>query len=146
MKDSALAEPLLHIQQQIEIAAPAKIAWESLLEEIGPDFGASHGQAMNMKLELWPGGRWFRDLGHNVGHLWGHVQVIKPPKLLEICGPLFMSFAAINHVQWRLTEQGSGTLLTLNHRAMGDIPAKDREGMTQGWNAMLESIRKRSAK
>ena len=41
-----------------------------------------------MKIEPWPGGRWYRDLGNNAGHLWGHVQVIKPPTLLEICGPL----------------------------------------------------------
>ncbi|HEX3702577.1 MAG TPA: hypothetical protein VHU82_04550 [Vicinamibacterales bacterium] len=35
-------------------------------------------------LEAWPGGRWFRDLGDNTGHLWGHVQAIKPPTLPEI--------------------------------------------------------------
>ncbi len=32
---------------------------------------------MPMKLEAWPGGRWFRDLGDGNGHLWGHVQAIK---------------------------------------------------------------------
>ena len=41
---------------------------------------------MPFKLEAWPGGRWFRDLGNNAGHLWGHVRVIKPPALLEISG------------------------------------------------------------
>ena len=47
-----------------------------------------------MVIEPWPGGRWYRDLGNNAGHLWGHVQVIKPPTLLELCGPMFMSFPA----------------------------------------------------
>ena len=50
-----------------------------------------------MKIEAWPGGRWFRALGNNTGHLWDHVQSIKPPKLLEIHGPLFMSTPAISH-------------------------------------------------
>jgi len=44
---------------------------------------------MPMKLEAWPGGRWYRDLGDNNGHYWGTVQAIKKPTLLEICGPLF---------------------------------------------------------
>ena len=44
-----------------------------------------------MTLEPRPGGRWFRDLGDDNGHFWGHVQAIKRPTLLEITGPLFMS-------------------------------------------------------
>jgi hypothetical protein len=94
-----------------------------------------------MKLEPWPGGRWFRDLGNQAGHWWGHVQVIKPPKLLEIAGPLAMSYPAINHIQYRLTEQGAGTLLTLTHRAMGDILPEHRDGMPEGWHHNLERIR-----
>jgi hypothetical protein len=71
---------------------------------------------MPMKIELWPGGRWYRDLGNNTGHLWAHVQVIKPPKLLELCGPMFMSYPATNHVQYRLVEEAGKTRLTLTHR------------------------------
>jgi hypothetical protein len=50
-------------------------------------------------IEPWPGGRWYRDLGNETGHLSGHAQVIKPPTLLEFNGPMFMSFPAVNHVQ-----------------------------------------------
>ena len=60
---------------------------------------------MPMKLEAWPGGRWYRDLGDNNGHFWGHVQAIKRPTLLEITGPLFMSYAAMNNLQYRLSEE-----------------------------------------
>jgi hypothetical protein len=45
-----------------------------------------------MILEQWPGGRWSRDHGNGIGHLWGHVQVIKPPVLLELSGLMFMSY------------------------------------------------------
>jgi hypothetical protein len=44
------------------------------------------GKPLPMKIEPWPCGRWYRDLGNNRRHLWGYVQVIKPPTLLEICG------------------------------------------------------------
>src|SRR5690349_14225017 len=88
----------LLIEKEILIAAPLEIAWEAMLEEIGPASQIPSGQPMPMVLEPWPGGRWFRDLGNNAGHFWGHVQVIKPPALLEITGPMFMSYPAMNHV------------------------------------------------
>src|SRR5512145_2531798 len=91
----------LRIDKEIYIAAPLDIAFEAILEELGPA-NAAPGQPMPMVLEAWPGGRWFRDLGNNTGHLWGHVQVIKPPKLLELCGPMMMSYPATNFVQYRL--------------------------------------------
>src|SRR4051812_42998130 len=79
----------LNIVKQTSIDAPIEIVWESLLEGMGPEAIGGEGGPMPMKFETWPGGRWFRDLGSDAGHLWGHVQVIKPPKLLEICGPMF---------------------------------------------------------
>jgi uncharacterized protein YndB with AHSA1/START domain len=96
---------------------------------------------MNMKLEPWPGGRWFRDLGNNAGHLWGHVQVIKPPKLLELVGPTMMSYPAISHIQYRLTEQSGGTLLKFTHRAMGLIEPGLEQDVSKGWGQMLDLIR-----
>ena len=61
---------------------------------MGPDNETPDGKPMPMKIEPWPGGRWYRDLGDDNGHLWGHVQAIKRPTLLEITGPLFMSYPA----------------------------------------------------
>src|SRR4051794_28377166 len=95
----------LCVEKEVHIAALIETAFEALLEELGPG-NEIPGAPMPMVLEAWPGGRWFRDLGKNSGHLWGHVQVIKPPSLLEISGPLFMSYAAANHVQYRLTAEG----------------------------------------
>src|SRR6476646_10097672 len=86
------------IQKEVQIAAPVEIAFEAMLEEVGPDAQMMDGTPMPFKLEAWPGGRWFRDLGNNAGHLWGTVQVIKPPKLLEIAGPCFMSYPGVNHI------------------------------------------------
>src|SRR5690606_30874550 len=107
------------ICEEIEIAAPLEIAFEALLEELGPEGQMPDGRPFPMVIEPWPGGRWYRDLGENAGHLGGHVQVIKPPTLLEITVPMAMSYPATNHLQYRLHEEGNGTRLTIHHRALG---------------------------
>jgi uncharacterized protein YndB with AHSA1/START domain len=131
----------LEIRKEIEIAAPIEIAFEAILEELGPEGQMPDGKPFPLKIEPWPGGRWYRDLGNNSGHLWGHVQVIKPPTLLEIIGPMPMSYPAINHVQYRLKAEGGGTLLTFHHRAMGMILPDHRDGMPKGWQYILERVR-----
>ena len=129
------------IRQEIEISAPVDIAFQSVLDELGPEARMPDGQSLSMKIEPWPGGRWYRDLSGNAGHLWGHVQVIKPPTLLEITGPMPMSYPAVNHVQYRLKEGGGKTRLTFVHRAMGLILPEHRDGMPEGWAQWLDQIR-----
>lgn len=98
------------------------------------------GKPFPMVIEQWPGGRWYRDLGGNAGHLWGHVQVIKPPTLLELTGPMFMSFPSVNHIQYRLTADGGRTRLKFTHRAMGPLPDEVCEGVAVGWDYGLGRI------
>ena len=99
---------------------------------------------MPMKLEAWPGGRWYRDLGDNTGHFWGVVQAIKRPSLLEISGPLFMSTPAVSNIQYRLTEDNGVTRLRFEHRAMGWIGDADR-GVDAGWTDLINRIRSAAA-
>ena len=136
----------MQIRKDVVIQAPRDIVWETLLEEIGPAGQMPDGTPFPRTLEPWPGGRWFRDLGNNSGHLWGHVQVIKPPGLLEICGPLIMSYPALSHVQYRLTDEGGGraTRLAFNHRAIGLLLPEHREGLGKGWGPLLEAIRRKA--
>ena len=128
------------ISREITIAAPIEIAFEAMLEEIGPGGEMPGGKPFPMVIEQWPGGRWYRDLDDNAGHLWGHVQVIKPPTLLELTGPMFMSFPALNHVQYRLTAEGDVTRLNFTHQGMGPIPEQIRENVGQGWDHKLDRI------
>lgn len=134
----------LEIQKTIDIAAPIAIAFEAMLEELGPEAHMPDGTPMPFQLEAWPGGRWFRDLGNQAGHLWGHVQVIKPPTLLEISGPLMMSYPAFNHLQYRFIAAGTGTRLTFLHRGLGLITQQHRDGVTQGWRHWIDNIRERA--
>ncbi|MBA4016295.1 MAG: SRPBCC domain-containing protein [Pirellula sp.] len=134
----------LEIARTIDIAAPIEIAFEAMLEELGPEGQSGDGKPMPFKLEAWPGGRWFRDLGNDSGHLWGHVQVIKPPTLLEICGPMMMSYPAMNHIQYRFAAQAGGTRLTFLHRGVGAILSEHREGMPKGWAIWIDKMRARA--
>jgi uncharacterized protein YndB with AHSA1/START domain len=134
----------LEITREVQIAAPVEIVFETLLEQLGPLHETAPGRPLPMKLEAWPGGRWYRDLGDNAGHYWGQVQVIKPPTLLEIHGPLFMSYPAVSHLQYRLTEEAGITLLRLVHGAIGQIPAEHLEEFARGmepWSHTLARIR-----
>jgi uncharacterized protein YndB with AHSA1/START domain len=128
------------IVKQEQIAAPIAVVFETILEQMGPLNSVPDRGPMAMKLEAWPGGRWFRDLGDDAGHFWGVVQAIKPPSLLEICGPLFMSMPAISNLQYRLTEENGVTQLRFVHRAMGWI-GESSQGVDAGWTDLTTRIR-----
>ena len=98
----------LDVEQNIEIEAPPEKVFESLLRRFGSDNTQPDGTPMPMVLEPRAGGRWYRDRGAGIEHLWGFVQVIKPPTLLELSGPLFMSYPAINHIEIKVRETDAG--------------------------------------
>jgi hypothetical protein len=100
----ALESLTLNITQEIHVKASLEITFETLLEQLGPRNEVDNGKPMPMKLEAWPGGRWYRDLGDGNGHFWANVQAIKRPTLLEFSGPLFMSYPAVSNLQYRLSE------------------------------------------
>ena len=131
----------LSIRQEVDIVAPIEVAWEAVLDQMGPKGEMPDGTPFPFKLEAWPGGRLYWDLGNSTGHLWGHVQVIKPPKLLEIWGPMMMSHPAVNHLQYRLTSAGATTRLQLTHRAIGIIDEQHREGMSKGFEHWVRRMK-----
>jgi hypothetical protein len=132
----------LTINQEIHVNASLDVTFDALLEQIGPQNSRPDGVAMPMVIEPWPGGRWYRDLGGNNGHLWAHVQAIKRPTLLEFSGPLFASYPFVSNVQYRLTEVDGGTRIDFRHTALGFIQDDHRGGVNKGWAWMLERTRK----
>jgi uncharacterized protein YndB with AHSA1/START domain len=135
---------VLEVVREIEIAASIDIVFETVLEQLGPmlSCGADAPQ-LEMKLEPWPGGRWFRELENGGGHLWGHVQSIRAPELLELYGPMFVSAAAVSHVLFRLTEDAGLTRIAFSHRAMGLIPHELQDGVdvNKGWTNYFAKVR-----
>jgi uncharacterized protein YndB with AHSA1/START domain len=129
----------LLITQEMQVKAPLETTFETLLEQMGPE-NETPEQKMPMKLEAWPGGRWYRDLGGNNGHFWGHVQAIKRPTLLEITGPLFMSYGVVSNLQYRLSESNGVTLIKFHHKAFGLIQDEHRKGVSMGWTQINQRI------
>lgn len=134
----------LTITREIHVRSSLEATFDALLEQMGPHNESPDGKPMPMKIEAWPGGRWYRDLGGNNGHFWGHVQAIKRPTLLEICGPLFASYPLLSNVQYRLAEKDGGTLISFRHVALGLVEDQHRTGVSLGWTSLLELARKRA--
>ena len=106
----------LDFSKVVDIAAPLDITWESVLLELGPE-SVIDNKPYPFVFEAWPGGRWFRDLGNNTGHLWGHVQD-------------------------RLTPDADAgtTRMTLTHRAYGLMPTEFMKGVDEGWSSGVKRI------
>jgi hypothetical protein len=138
---TALDNLTLDLTEEIRVNASLDAAFEALLEEMGPHNTGIGGVPMPMVIEARPGGRWYRDLGDDNGHFWGHVQAIKRPMLLEITGPLFMSMPVVSNLQYRLKEVDGGTLISFRHSALGFIPDDFRQGMMRGWAALHDRVR-----
>lgn len=139
----ALDRLIVTITEEVFIRASLEATFEALLQQMGPENSTPEGAPLPMTLEAWPGGRWFRDLGDGNGHLWGLVQAIKRPTLVEITGPLFMSAPVVNNLQYRLKEAPGGTTMSFRHSGFGvvtDMP----EGMDEGWRALHERVRRQA--
>jgi Activator of Hsp90 ATPase homolog 1-like protein len=134
----------LTLNQEIHVRATLDVTFAALLEQIGPHNETPEGKPLAMKIEPWPGGRWYRDLGDGNGHFWATVQAIKRPTLLELTGPLFMSAPVVNNLQYRLSEEKDGTLITFRHTALGFVSDDHKAGMTQGWAHIFERVRKQA--
>jgi Activator of Hsp90 ATPase homolog 1-like protein len=134
----------LNITQEIQVHASVEATFAALLEELGPGNQGQDGKPMPMLIEPWPGGRWYRDLGNKDGHLWGHLQSIKRPSLLEITGPLFMSYPVVSNVQYRLTEANGVTVIKFRHAAFGLVEDHHRAGVSTGWSHVHDRLRVRA--
>jgi uncharacterized protein YndB with AHSA1/START domain len=130
------------ITEEILVRASLEKTFASIITQLGRQNETGDGKPLPMILETHPGGRWYRDLGGDDGHLWGFVQSIKRPVLLEIWGPLFASTGATSNMQYRLTEAEGGSLITFRHTMVGPFPEEHREQLGYGWKAMNERVRK----
>ena len=137
-----VANQTFTLTEEIRVRASLEQTFDSLLVQLGRQNQGPDGSPMPMILEPRPGGRWFRDLGHDNGHLWGFVQSIKRPTLLEIWGPLFMSTAATSNMMYRLSETPDGTLIKFTHTLVGPFPEDHRSKLASGWAAMHARTKK----
>lgn len=141
MTTAVMANETFTIKEEIRVRASLEKTFAALLAQMGPENQTPDGKTLAMVLEPRPGGRWFRDLGGDNGHLWGFVQSIKRPVLLEIWGPLFVSTAATSNLLYRLSETDEGTLITFTHTLVGPFPEEHRPQVGTGWAALHARVR-----
>jgi uncharacterized protein YndB with AHSA1/START domain len=123
----------LNFALETSIQATPQRVWEALTEEMAEWWVSGQTESpMNLTLERIPGGRLFRDLDGAAGHFWAHVQVIKPPRLLELVGPMFTSLPITHHVTFRIEQDALGAVVKYHHRAFGPIPTEMREHISAG--------------
>ncbi|HET9785280.1 MAG TPA: SRPBCC domain-containing protein [Terriglobales bacterium] len=134
----------LTIEEEIRVKASLETTFAALLEQLGPAFTAPDGASLRAKVEAFPGGRWYRDLGDNNGHFWANVQAIKRPTLLELCGPLMLSFPATHNVQYRLSHENGVTTIKFHHYGFGSIPEGARTGMPDGWTMIHDRVKQQA--
>lgn len=140
----AVDQPTFTITEEILVRASIETTFGSLLAHLGRLNETPDGRPLAMILEAKPGGRWYRDLGGDNGHLWGFVQSIKRPNLLEIWGPMFLSTATSNNVIYRLSEVDDGTLISFKHTLVGPVPDEFRERMEPGWEAIHARVKQQA--
>ena len=138
----AVRDDVVRIEQVLEIKASPEKVFEGLIKHLCDMEGEPGKPRLKLKLERKPGGRWYRDLGSDSGHLWGFVQSIKPPTLLEIFGPLMLSSPVAAHMIMRLSPADGGTKLVFRNEVLGPVPDEFRDGVGEGWGQMLEAMKR----
>lgn len=134
------------ITEDTHVEASLETTFASLITQLGRQNETPDGKPLPMILEAKPGGRWYRDLGGDNGHLWGLVQSIKRPVLLEIWGPLFISTGATSNLIYRLSEVDGGTQISFKHSLVGPVPDDLRQpsgrALAPGWTAIHTRVKR----
>ncbi len=137
-----LDQTILSFEQEIDIEATPEAVFEGMVRRLTFDHhGGPDGPPMPMELERRPGGRWFRNLGDDQGHLWGFVQSYRPPSLLELFGPMFMSYPVVGHLIIRFHAQEGGTRLNFRYGAFGLLQEDHRVGLKAGFGSLVQEVK-----
>jgi len=138
---NSIEDLTLTINQEIRVNASLEVTFEALLEQMGPGNETHDGTPLPMKIEPWPGGRWYRDLGDTMVTSGAMFK----PLSGDFAGnhrPLFASYPFVSNLQYRLKETEGATLISFRHTALGFIQDDHRGGVGKGWAWILERTRK----
>jgi len=137
-----LDQTILDFSQEIRITAPLADVFDGMVYRLTDGHrGGPDAPPLPLELERRPGGRWFRNLGDGTGHLWGFVQSYRPPTLLEIFGPMFMSYPVSGHMIIRFEAAGDGTRLSFRYSAFGLLRDDHRTGIQTRFASLLADVK-----
>lgn len=130
----------VHVEQEVEIAAPPEQVWAALTDEVEAWWGSPYlqGKASALVLEPWPGGVFREDWGEGQGALWGVASTVERRRRLEIQGAMGMTGAVVGVTRFGLDAIEDGwTRLRLSHKAFGHIDAETERNYGLGWQDLL---------
>ena len=85
--DHSTQPETVHVTEEIQVNASIEDTFDSIITQLGRQNETGDGKPLPMVIETHPGGRWYRDLGGDNGHLWAYVQSIKRPAAARVLGP-----------------------------------------------------------
>ena len=133
---------------EVLIEAPIERVWRAMVVDtnewwhreffIGPDPKA-------LLIEPRLGGRMYEDWGDGEGMIWGHVNMVRSPELLQIVGDCSKDFGGPSrHIMtWNLEQDGGTTRLRLEHSIHGHVTAQVEENTSAGWKRLFGECFKR---
>ena len=131
---------LQHFEYEVNIFIPVPPArlWAAFTLNIDEWWTYRLRDRTRCTIEPWVGGRWMQEWD-NGGALFGTFTVFDPPRLLCIAGPLAMSRAAQNLLQFQFDPADTGTSVIVSHQAFGDFDADTAEIYRNGWDELIGS-------
>lgn len=133
----------LDVRTEIRIAAQRGRVFQTLTE-MGTWWPHRFRPGSDVVFEARVGGRFYEDWGDGDGALYGVVQHWEQDSLVVVAGPMGVRGPVASVWSMTLEDAAEGTLLTLAHRAFGDIDAASQQMYAEGWTAILSLIADRS--
>lgn len=128
------------IHQQVEIAAPRQVVFHALTQRIGDWWGPpylANPETTDLTLDLRPGGALREIWPDGGGAVWGTIEILDAPRLIQFNSRAFMPGAVAGLVTFELAESGGVTRVTVDHRVIGMFEA-DRPAIHEGgWGDLL---------
>lgn len=132
----------MEIVAEIEIEASPERVFAALTEGIGGWWTHSFRSPATVRLEAKVGGRFGEFWSEDEGALYGTVTRIKRGELLMYAGPMGMSGAVHNVIEFKLSADGTGTRVEFSHHGMGDIDEATEASYRGGWDDLLNNCLK----
>ena len=130
------------IEQQIEINAPLKVVFHSLVNDIN-DWWEFRFEEENSRItfDSKVGGFFMENWQNGQGAIWGTVLYYKENEEIRLQGLLGMQGAVNSHYGYRLENNGETTTVKLSHSAVGLLDPNWEESHSHGWSLLLNNLK-----
>lgn len=130
---------MFHVELEVRICASPERVFTALTQEISAWWGMPYflGNAVNIILEPFVGGRLYEVWGENTGALWATVTKIQPPRELCLVGPIGLPEPTHGVTTFLLNSRDDTTIVQFTHEAFGKIGPEIETRHTEGWKDLL---------